>query len=220
MHASIFCSLDCTTASSAAGHVLCETRMPLRPGLVTPLLRRGPLFHCSYSHPLLSFMNAHRCNHIRRPVPWPAVHSRALPNRALRCALPWQVIVSGLSSMPNGIAWNGGSLFIASLDPYKSCTVGRRSGVPSALPWPCGRWKMQPPHKESGPTPGGRAGEHVIPQAQRSRSCGLVGRGQGAAISELVLVCARTAAIPPGRRRCVCPRQEGRHPGRPEGGAG
>ena len=50
-------------------------------------------------------------------------------NEAMKVA--WQVIVSGLSSMPNGIAWNGGSLFIASLDPYKSCTVGRRSGVPS-----------------------------------------------------------------------------------------
>lgn len=44
---------------------------------------------------------------------------------------PLQVIVSDLSSMPNGIAWNNGSLFIASLDPYKSCRVraGRGSWV-------------------------------------------------------------------------------------------
>lgn len=42
-----------------------------------------------------------------------------------------QVIVKGLSSMPNGIAWNGGSLFIASLDPYKSCTLYRLDNVDS-----------------------------------------------------------------------------------------
>lgn len=34
-----------------------------------------------------------------------------------------QTLVENLSSLPNGIAWNGGSLFIASLNPYKSCTV-------------------------------------------------------------------------------------------------
>ncbi|KAL4438194.1 hypothetical protein ABPG77_010555 [Micractinium sp. CCAP 211/92] len=40
-----------------------------------------------------------------------------------------QVIVSDLSSMPNGIAWNNGSLFIASLDPYKSCRLYRLDNV-------------------------------------------------------------------------------------------
>ncbi|KAL4438192.1 hypothetical protein ABPG77_010553 [Micractinium sp. CCAP 211/92] len=38
-------------------------------------------------------------------------------------------LVANLSSMPNGIAWNGGSLFIASLDPYKSCTLYRLDNV-------------------------------------------------------------------------------------------
>ncbi|KAL4448480.1 hypothetical protein ABPG75_005699 [Micractinium tetrahymenae] len=42
-----------------------------------------------------------------------------------------QVIVKGLSSMPNGIAWSNGSLFIASLDPYKSCRLYRLDSVDS-----------------------------------------------------------------------------------------
>ncbi|PSC67838.1 sorbosone dehydrogenase [Micractinium conductrix] len=33
--------------------------------------------------------------------------------------------------MPNGIAWNGGSLFIASLDSYKSCTIYRLDNADS-----------------------------------------------------------------------------------------
>lgn len=42
---------------------------------------------------------------------------------------PLQTIVPNLSAMPNGIAYNGGSLFIASLDPYKSCTIYRLDNV-------------------------------------------------------------------------------------------
>ena len=67
----------------------------------------------------------------RRPCPAPA------PQLHPCCHPPpcsFQTIVAGLSSMPNGIAWNGGSLFIASLDSYKSCTVGR-GGRRHAGPW-------------------------------------------------------------------------------------
>jgi hypothetical protein len=38
-------------------------------------------------------------------------------------------IVDRLSSMPNGIAWNAGSLYIASLAPYESCTLYRLDNV-------------------------------------------------------------------------------------------
>ncbi|KAL4448481.1 hypothetical protein ABPG75_005700 [Micractinium tetrahymenae] len=40
-------------------------------------------------------------------------------------------LVENLSSLPNGIAWNAGSLFIASLNPYKSCTLYRLDDVDS-----------------------------------------------------------------------------------------
>ncbi len=39
------------------------------------------------------------------------------------------VLVPGLASMPNGIAWYKGSLFIASLSPYQSCTLYRVDNV-------------------------------------------------------------------------------------------
>lgn len=45
------------------------------------------------------------------------------PALRFRCRSSAQVIVAGLSAMPNGIAYNGGDLFIASLEPYKTCKV-------------------------------------------------------------------------------------------------
>ena len=59
-----------------------------------------------------------------RPPPPPSYWS---PRRACRAV---QVIVPGLSPMPNGIAYSQGDLFIASLDPYKSCKVRAGQGLP------------------------------------------------------------------------------------------
>ena len=42
-----------------------------------------------------------------------------------------QIIVANLSSMPNGVAYHEGSLYIASLTPYQSCTLYRLDNVDS-----------------------------------------------------------------------------------------
>ena len=47
-----------------------------------------------------------------------------------RPTLRVQVIVPALSTMPNGIAWHQGSLYIASLAPYESCKVTELSLTP------------------------------------------------------------------------------------------
>lgn len=36
------------------------------------------------------------------------------------------VVIPGLSTMPNGIAWFGGALYIASLEKYQNCRVRRQ----------------------------------------------------------------------------------------------
>ncbi len=53
---------------------------------------------------------------------WPCP---AAMNRIMHCFPTPQPLLVNLSAMPNGIAWHNGSLWVASLEPYKSCRIYR-----------------------------------------------------------------------------------------------